>query len=68
LGEDGMLNGHVEEAIYIGTDMRYIIRLSDNTKVTVRQQNLDHGRARKYNVGDQVALNWNSTNALVLTE
>jgi spermidine/putrescine transport system ATP-binding protein len=68
LGEDGMLNGWVEEAIYIGTDMRYIIRLSDNTNVTVRQQNLDHGQERKYSVGDQVGLSWNPTNALVLTE
>ncbi|HSM70021.1 MAG TPA: ABC transporter ATP-binding protein [Anaerolineales bacterium] len=68
LGEDGMLKGQVEEAIYIGTDMRYIIRLTDNTSVTVREQNLDHGRARRYYVGDQVGLNWNPTNALVLTE
>ncbi len=68
LGANGMITGQVEEAIYIGTDMRYIIRLQNNTSVTVREQNFTHGQARKYDVGDQVDLNWTPTNALVLTE
>ena len=68
LGEKGMLNGKVDEAIYIGTDMRYIIRLPNNSSVTVREQNLDHSQTRKHKVGDLVGLNWNPTNALVLTE
>ncbi len=68
LGEDSMITGRVEEVIYIGTDTRYIIRLANNTSITVRQQNLDRSRTRLYQRGDEVGLNWNPTQALVLTE
>jgi spermidine/putrescine transport system ATP-binding protein len=68
LGENGMVKGRVEESIYIGTDTRYIIRLTDELSVTVREQNLSPGRGRRYQVGDEVGLNWNPENAMVLTE
>jgi spermidine/putrescine transport system ATP-binding protein len=68
LGENSMLTGRVEEMIYIGTDTRYIIRLTDKTSVTVREQNLDRSRARLYQKGDEVGLKWNPAQALVLTE
>jgi spermidine/putrescine transport system ATP-binding protein len=68
LGENSMIKGQVEEMIYIGTDTRYIIRLTDKTSVTVREQNLDRNRARLYQRGDEVGLNWNPAQALVLTE
>ncbi|MFQ5434858.1 MAG: ABC transporter ATP-binding protein [Anaerolineae bacterium] len=68
LGQNGMVNGRVEETIYIGTDTRYIIRLTEKASVTVREQNLDPSQARKYHVGDEVGLNWNPAHALVLTE
>jgi len=68
LSENGMIKGRVEESIYIGTDMRYIIRLTDEVSVTVREQNLSPGRLHEYNVGDEVGLNWNPANAMVLTE
>jgi spermidine/putrescine transport system ATP-binding protein len=32
----------VEEAIYVGTDTRYFLRLSDGLMLCARQQNLDH--------------------------
>jgi spermidine/putrescine transport system ATP-binding protein len=68
LGENSMLKGRVEEMIYIGTDTRYIIRLTDKTSVTVREQNLDRSRARLYQKGDEVGLKWDPVQALVLTE
>lgn len=68
LGEQGMVNGKVEECIYIGTDTRYIIRLTDQTMVTVREQNLTPEQAQLYREGDLVGLNWNPQHALVLTE
>ena len=63
-----MVKGRVEESIYIGTDTRYIIRLTDEMSVTVREQNLAPGRMHEYHVGDEVGLNWNPANAMVLTE
>jgi spermidine/putrescine transport system ATP-binding protein len=68
IGDDSMLKGRVEEMIYIGTDTRYIIRLTDQTSVTVREQNLDRSRDRLYQKGDEVGLKWNPDQALVLTE
>ncbi len=68
LGEDGMVKGRVEATIYIGTDTRYIIRLTDKTSVTVREQNLDRGQMRTHQKGDEVGLNWNPAHAQVLTE
>jgi spermidine/putrescine transport system ATP-binding protein len=68
LGQNGMVKGRVEESIYIGTDTRYIIRLTDTLSVTVREQNLAPGRGHQYQVGDDVGLNWNPENAMVLTE
>jgi spermidine/putrescine transport system ATP-binding protein len=68
LGENGMVKGRVEESIYIGTDTRYIIRVTDELSVTVREQNLAPGQGRGYQVGDEVGLNWNPENAMVLTE
>lgn len=68
LSDKGMIKGWVEESIYIGTDTRYIIRLNDKTSVTVREQNLAHGQMNLYQKGDEVGLNWNPSDALVLTE
>jgi spermidine/putrescine transport system ATP-binding protein len=68
LSQNGMVKGRVEESIYIGTDTRYIIRLTDKLSVTVREQNLAPGQGSGYQVGDEVGLNWNPENAMVLTE
>ena len=68
LSENGMVKGRVEETIYIGTDTRYVIRLTDDMSVTVREQNLDPGRVHVHQVGEEVGLDWNPANALVLTE
>lgn len=68
LVENGMIKGRVEETIYIGTDTRYIVRLTDKTSVTVREQNLGRDQTRMYRKGDQVGLNWNPAHARVLKE
>jgi spermidine/putrescine transport system ATP-binding protein len=68
LASTGMLEGRVLETIYIGTDTRYIIRLKDNTSITVREQNLDSNDVMKYQRGDEVGLNWDPAHALALTE
>ncbi len=60
--------GRVEELIYIGTDTRYLIRLTDKTRVTVREQNLDPEQMVACQTGDEVGLSWNPTQALVLAE
>jgi spermidine/putrescine transport system ATP-binding protein len=68
LDDNGTVKATVEETIYIGTDTRYIVRLTDNTSVTVREQNIHPEHRRIYRAGDAVGLNWNPEHALVLTE
>jgi spermidine/putrescine transport system ATP-binding protein len=68
LSDNGMMTGRVEETIYIGTDTRYIIHLTDKMSVTVREQNLDPRQTRRYHVGDEVGLNWDPANAQILRE
>jgi spermidine/putrescine transport system ATP-binding protein len=40
-GHHNCLSGVVEEAIYLGADTRYVVRLSDGFRLCVRQQNFD---------------------------
>jgi spermidine/putrescine transport system ATP-binding protein len=68
LAENGMAKGRVEEIVYIGTDTRYIVRLTDRASVTVREQNIDPSQARTHQKGDEVGLKWNPEHALALTE
>jgi spermidine/putrescine transport system ATP-binding protein len=68
IGSEGMINGIVEETIYIGTDTRYILRITDQTLVTVREQNINPDNIQIFQVGDRVGLSWNPTQALVLTK
>ena len=48
-------HGTVAQAVYIGTDTNYEIRLRDDTQLNVRVQNAVDGRAQ-FAVGDQVGI------------
>jgi len=52
-GEDCFL-GAVKEIIYIGTDTRYLVRISEQSLITVRCQNLNFADLRKFAVGNAV--------------
>jgi spermidine/putrescine transport system ATP-binding protein len=47
----------VEEAVYIGTDTRYLARLTEQTVITIRQQNLHRSRIHLYQPGEQIQVN-----------
>jgi spermidine/putrescine transport system ATP-binding protein len=68
LRDNGMVKGVVEETVYLGTDTRYVVRLTEHANVIVREQNIDPERRRPHLSGDEVGLNWNPAHALVLTE
>ena len=68
LASTGIVEGQVQEIIYIGTDTRYIIHLKNEISVTVREQNLNSNQANIYQKGDGVSLTWDPAHALVLTE
>jgi len=67
-GDNGTVKGLVEETVYLGTEMRYIVLLPDETSVMVREQLITPERRRSYQAGDEVRLNWDPEHALVLTE
>lgn len=67
-GVNGTVNGLVEETVYLGTEMRYIVLLPDQTSIMVREQSIATERGRSYQPGDEVGLNWNPEHALCLTE
>ncbi len=59
----------IQEAVYIGTDTRYTLSLTDRHRVVARIQNIGSNldATRPFKRGDQVYLSWAIDNALVLT-
>ena len=58
--------GRVEEMVYIGTDTRFLVRVSDQNTVVIRMQNLGEGMT-VFDVGDEVAITWDADSARLLT-
>lgn len=50
--------GRIEETVYIGTDTRYVVRLTDTQRVVVRVQNLDRATLTRFQPGDAVRVRW----------
>lgn len=50
--------GVVQEVVYTGTDTRYLVRLTEKTILTVRQQNVGIGATVCFPLGAQVYLHW----------
>ncbi|MEG4319503.1 MULTISPECIES: ABC transporter ATP-binding protein [unclassified Microcoleus] len=46
--------GVVEEAIYLGTDTRYTVRLTAKSSIALRRQNLHRDDLQRHKVGDSV--------------
>jgi len=68
-GNDHVLvNGRVSEVIYIGTDMRYEVSLTENTRIVARIQNIGLRYDKPFELGDEVYVHWLADNAQILTE
>lgn len=63
-----VLEGEVEEAIYIGTDTRYRVMIADGRSVFVRVQNFGSRYDTNFGMGDKVYVHWAAENAQILTE
>ena len=69
LEEDNVvIPGRVVEAIYIGTDTRYRVSLSEQAEAFVRVQNYGTRYDITFQEGDEVYVHWTAENAQVLTE
>jgi spermidine/putrescine transport system ATP-binding protein len=63
-----VLDGQIQEAIYIGTDTRYRVTIADGVELFARMQNYGDRYDRIYEVGDHVYVHWTAENAAILTE
>ena len=63
-----VIPGCIDEAIYIGTDTRYVVALSEGVKLVVRVQNYGSRYDLAYRAGEEVYVHWAAENAQVLTE
>lgn len=63
-----VLDGEIQEAIYIGTDTRYQVGITENSSVIVRIQNFGSRYDPTFSPGDKVYVHWAAENAQILTE
>jgi spermidine/putrescine transport system ATP-binding protein len=63
-----VLDGEVQEVIYIGTDTRYRVALGSGVEVAVRMQNFGSRYDTTFADGDKVIVHWAAENAQILTQ
>ncbi|HUM71781.1 MAG TPA: TOBE domain-containing protein, partial [Chloroflexota bacterium] len=63
-----VIDGRVQEAIYIGTDTRYRVALVTDASIFVRVQNFGSRYDQFFDIGSNVYVHWAAENAQVLTE
>jgi len=63
-----VLNGRIQEVIYIGTDTRYRVTLGRGVEVSVRVQNFGSRYDMNFGPGEEVYVHWAAENAQILTE
>ena len=61
-----ILDGIVDEALYLGSDRKYGLRLADGQHVTVREQR--DGSERVWARGDTVRVAWSADDAVLLPD
>ena len=61
------LQGELEDAVYIGTDTHYRIRLAGDNLFTARVQNA-RGRSQQYQAGDRIGIRLDPANVQLLRD
>ncbi len=62
------LPGEIREVIYVGTEIRYLVRISERTVISVRQPNVGDAAVERFPVGAQVYLHWAPQSANLLVD
>ena len=60
--------GIIEHLVYIGTDTRYIVGLTDKIRKVIRRQNISYFYRSQYSVGEKVKVNIPLENISILEE
>ncbi len=67
-GNTTLVDGVIEEVLYIGTDTRYTISLTEEARLVARLQNFTHRYGDAFQVGQRVHVYWANEDARILTE
>lgn len=59
--------GEITTQVYIGTDTQFLIRLDENTRISVREQNPDVA-GTTFQRGEQVYVTWSPESTLILMD
>lgn len=62
------LSGLLRNAVYLGTDTRYIVELPSGENLSVRVQNAGHHAPGEFDLGEQVTVSCEPDDARVLTD
>jgi len=62
------LMGIVEDVVYIGTDTRYIVKITRKTSLIIRKQNLNRSVLGQFSAGENVKINISPDSIRVLKE
>jgi spermidine/putrescine transport system ATP-binding protein len=63
-----VLRAVVRDSIYIGTDTRYVVQLTDQSQLVARMQNYGHRYDQQIDRGEEVLVHWVAENARVLLD
>jgi spermidine/putrescine transport system ATP-binding protein len=61
------VTGQIRQISYIGTDTRYLVRISEDKDLAVRVQNTDYQKALAFREMESVKVMWHTPNARILT-
>lgn len=65
---DNSVGGSLQDIIFVGNDVLYLVKLADGTVLTVRTQNLGPEGRPAVQLGDHVEVSWSPTAATVVLE
>ncbi|MGH2618969.1 MAG: ABC transporter ATP-binding protein [Anaerolineales bacterium] len=65
---DRSVSGQIEEVVYIGTDTRYLVRVSEGSRLVARVQNVGSTDQAGFRQAEQVYLTWDPDVARILTK
>ncbi|RME50575.1 MAG: TOBE domain-containing protein, partial [Caldilineae bacterium] len=63
--EEERFSGVIVEAVFMGTDTRYVVELAPETRIVVRQQNMNQA-AYQFGLHQQVDVGWETVFARLL--
>jgi len=65
---DRAVSGKIEEVVYIGTDTRYLVRVSEGSRLVARLQNAGSEDQAGFQQAEKVYLTWDPDVARILTK